>query len=374
MKNKLTLSAVTLAVVVCGFAWPRSAESTVPADVAPTRSIPSLEAERLASTPGLDRTDTGALTAEMAAAARGAVTTRSKNFVLEGVPAGRVKLALAGEGARVAVFSSTDTALDARLVSPAGAEVSLAPFSRNDLVEPGATSKIVEGRNGDGLLLVSREDRLAPGVYTLEVSSKVDVVVRDENGPELVLSAPETGFDRRRPVTIQARFVPGARVVASVRGAKGRAFRLAETEPGLYQATIPATKLGAMADFVVEARGTTASGLKVVRHGTIGTHTGDAHADLVAAAPAVWTDTDLTYEVEVAVEAAGRYYVRGNLVGPGGEPIAWAQEARDLAPGRHTLTLRFARELVTRPDARLSDVFLMNVTEAPGVKAPTTID
>src|SRR5262249_46836859 len=160
----------------------------------------------------------------------------------------------------------------------------------------------------------------------------------------------------------------------SVRGGRHRASRLTEPEPGLYEATIRATRLAASTDFVVEARATTASGLRIVRHGTIGALTGEAHADLVGVAPAVWTDTDVTFDVEVKVQTAGRYYVHGNLVGAAGEPVAWAQAAEELSPGRHTLTLRFAREVVTRSDVRLSNVYLMNVTEAPGVKAPTTID
>ena len=389
MKTRLTLLAVALAAAVA-VAGPLSrVESTVPgADSAPVRAIPAIEAERRAAAPATTRTDTGALTPEMLAASRGAVTTRSKNFVLEGLGAGRAELPIAGARARVAVFSATDAGLDARLAGPDGAEVALTPFSRDDLADRDELSKVVAGRGepGEGTLLLSRDERLAPGRYTLDVrgaAQPVDVVVRDEGGPELVLSMPETGFDRRRPVTIRASLVEGgapiagARLVARARGAKGRGVRFAEVEPGRYEATIPAARLASMATFVVEARATTAAGLAVLRHGTIGTLTGDARADLVAAAPAVWTESDVAVAVEVEVAAAGRYYVRGNLVGAGGEPVAWAQDARELSPGRHTLTLRFARETVERAgesDLVLSDVFLMNVTEAPGVKAPTTID
>lgn len=53
-------------------------------------------------------------------------------------------------------------------------------------------------------------------------------------------------------------------------------------------------------------------------------------------------DGSLVVEAEIEVRNPGRFHLEGTLYGTDGrEPIVWAQDAADLAPGRHWLRLTF---------------------------------
>lgn len=359
--------------------------STIPADALAPRPIPELEAERLAATENLGRDDCGRLSAEDLAHDRTPIETHSRNFVLEGMTTRRVELPIAGAQARVAVFSATDGQLDATLADPNGNEIALKPYSRAGEEDHTAMSRVQDGRGSatDGVVLVNDYEIAQPGLYALDLrgaTAPVDIIVKDASGPDLVLWFEKQSYDARRPVTLKARVVDngraleGVRLVARVRGERARTWRFDETEPGVYTATMRPGALRGMPILQVEAKGATEAGIQFQRNGSIGTIVDDANAVLLTARRGGGNDSDLTVEVDVDVTAAGRYYLRANLVGSGDTPIAWAQDARDLQAGRHTLTLRFDRRLAASTgDLAITDLTLLNVTKAPGVLAPSRV-
>jgi hypothetical protein len=84
-------------------------------------------------------------------------------------------------------------------------------------------------------------------------------------------------------------------------------------------------------------------------------------------------DGGLTVDAEVAVRNAGRFHVEATLYDRDGQrPIAWAQEARELAPGRHWMPLRFfgrvLRERAIDGPYVLRFVALSTVTQMPNAK------
>lgn len=52
-------------------------------------------------------------------------------------------------------------------------------------------------------------------------------------------------------------------------------------------------------------------------------------------------DGDLVVLAEVEVERPGRFHLQGTLHTPSGEPVAWAQAAAELDPGRHWMELAY---------------------------------
>lgn len=50
---------------------------------------------------------------------------------------------------------------------------------------------------------------------------------------------------------------------------------------------------------------------------------------------------DLLIEAEIQVASAGRFHLEGSLYGGEGRPLAWAQSALEVGPGRHWMELRY---------------------------------
>lgn len=80
-------------------------------------------------------------------------------------------------------------------------------------------------------------------------------------------------------------------------------------------------------------------------------------------------DGDLVVSAEVEVAEAGRFHLAGTLAAADGDPLAWAQAAAELAPGRHWLDLAFyglaLRERGVAGPYRLASVALATTTAMP---------
>ncbi len=358
------------------------------------KSIPAMEAERLAKEPAVNRTDTGRLTAEALKEEHEIFATISTHYVMEDIEAPNVvKLPITSERSRIAILSSADKSLDVKLSDPTGEPMSIEKHTRKGSVEMGdsdtpASESNRKSNDTGGVMLVSERERLLPGNYTLRVrraKSPVAVMVNEQGGPELQMWLSENGLDSGATTTLYAKLVNGESLIrgatlsAKMRSEpKAKPLKMAEVEPGTYAVSINQSKLKGTTTFIVAAEGLTGGGLKVLRHGSIDLITGESHAKLLGIGKEQLTDADLEVKVDLEVEAEGRYYLRGNLLGPNNEPIAWAQDASNLKPGRHTFTLRFAREIIKESGVssnfKLTDVILMNTTAVPGVKASTRIN
>jgi hypothetical protein len=348
------------------------------------RSIPALEAERT-QTGTSKRGDTGRLTREALAQQQAAVSTRSSIFTIENVTAARIDLPITGSRARIAVASNVDRDLDVRLDGPAGVELSTTAFGRTGPAEEGGQDKVVPGRGdaGRGALVVTDERAIAPGTYSLTIrrsTSPVHVYVNDAGGPELILRLSETACDDRQPVTLHAELrdargpLTGARMTAGI--GTDVPLPLVEGAPGSYSVSIVPSDLGlsGIVRFSVRAEGTTREGLRLVRDGDVDLIVGRARAEVLETGRQELTETDLVVPVRIRVSTPGRFHARANLLGPGGEPIAWAQDARDLPTGEHTLTLRFDRSLAGEygSGVTLSNLRVVDATTMPGVTVPDT--
>lgn len=380
--KKLGIALIAVLLFGITLAFTQRAQNSTPEMDAP-KSIPQLEAERIASQP-LARTDTGLLTREALQQQRELITTNSSLFVMEGVTSGSVNLPITGTNAKIAVFSPTDGDLDVALADPRGRELPTEALGRTEQAEPGAFGKMIIGRGdpNEGTLLVAEGKDLSAGLYTVNVrksKTPIDIIVNDEGGPVLSLWLADTNIDEKGSVKLFAKIIDGERNIsgaqlnARVKGQKGARVELKETEPGIYSAAIKARAVTGMNTLIVEAKGNTTKGLQFMRHGSIDVVAGKSNAKLVGIGQEQMTETDLSVEVKISVTAPGRYYVRGNLLGSSDEPIAWAQDAAELGVGTHTLKLRFAREAIKQSGLssgfKLSDVELMNTTNMPGIKA-----
>ncbi len=89
-------------------------------------------------------------------------------------------------------------------------------------------------------------------------------------------------------------------------------------------------------------------------------------------------DGSLVVATEVAVERAGRFYLEGTLHTMTGEPVAWAQQATELAPGRHWVDLSFyglaLRDRGVAGPYRLGSVTLATTGDMPNALGPVVAD
>lgn len=387
--KKLSILIIAVILVVVGISLTRTTSQQAQNITAFTpQSLPVLETERLAREPGIKRDDTGRLTAEAMSMEHETISTRSTLFVMENVKESNVNLPITGDRAKIGVFSPTDGNLDIRIQDATGNDVPVKPHARN-LDDQDSLSRVTVGRGNpnDGSLLVSDRTQLNPGLYKLNIlqsRTPVDIIVNDQGGPELNIWLAGNGRDSGKGTTVYAKLVDatgnisGAKLVVKVKGAKGSSIQMSETEPGIYSAVVDNNKFAGINTLLVEAKGNTKQGLNLVRNGSIDIISGKANAKLMGIVNEELTETDLVVTVNVKVTANGRYYLRGNLLGSNNEPIAWAQDAQQLTPGKHTLSLRFARELINQSGfntgLKVSDVELMNTTEMPGIKAAEKID
>jgi len=384
-KFGLLLIAVILLVVAVTFT--QNVENSTP-DKIKAKSIPQLETERLAKETTSSRSDTGRLTVEALNQELETTKTSYTMFVLESVKSNSISLPITGDRAKIGVFSDKDGALEIQLSDPKGGDIPVLPHSRNSQIPTSEMSQVVMGRGGvkDGVLLIPDLKETVPGNYIVNVrqaNAPIDVIVKDEGGPILNLWLADNGRDSKKGTTIFAEIKDGetsllnGQLVAKIKGTDTK-ITLLETTPGIYSANLNTAKLDGIQTLIVEAKGRTAKGLDLLRHSSIDVITGKSNAKLVGIGQESLTDSDLVVDVNVKVSVAGRYYVRGNVLGNQDEPIAWAQDAQELTPGSHTLKLKFSREILNQSGFtggfKLSGVELMNTTNMPGIKAAEKID
>jgi hypothetical protein len=384
-KTVLLLTAIIL--VVTAVPLTQNVENSTP-EKNKIKSIPQLETERLAKEPSINRGDTGRLSQQALNQESQQIATHSTLFVMEGVKDQSIILPISGDRARIGIFSAQDGKLDVQLSDPHGADVPVVPHSRNAQIPDQEMSKMVMGRGQakDGVLLVTDRKEMIPGDYLVSVrqaNAPIDIVVNDVGGPQLNIWLDDNGRDSKKGVTIFAQLqdgeksVLGAQLTAKIKGTNNK-LTLNETKPGVYSATVNTSNLDGIQTLIVEAKGHSNQGLNLLRHGSIDVIAGKSNAKLLGIGQETLTNTDLVVEVNVKVTAPGRYYVHGNLLGSNDEPIAWAQDAQELTPGNHTLTLHFSKEVINNSGFsggfKLSGVELMNTTNMPGIKAAEKID
>ena len=89
-------------------------------------------------------------------------------------------------------------------------------------------------------------------------------------------------------------------------------------------------------------------------------------------------DGDLVVLAQVEVERSGRFYLEGTLHAPSGEPLAWAQAARELEPGRHWMELAYYglvfHERGVAGPVRLGRVALSTTGAMPNALGPVLED
>lgn len=385
--RKIGLLLTAIILVVTAVALTQKVENSTP-DKMKIKSIPQLETERLAKETIPSRGDTGRLTQEALKQENEQLSTHSTLFVMEGVKDQSITLPISGDRARIGIFSPQDGNLDVQLSDPRGVEVPVLPHSRNDQIPDQEMSKMVMGRGQakDGVLLITDRKQMAPGNYLISVrqaNAPIDIIVNDAGGPQLNIWLDDNGRDSKKGVTLFAQLqdgeksVFGAQLTAKIKGTNNK-LTLNETKPGVYSATVNTANFENIQTLIVEAKGHTNQGLDLLRHGSIDVIAGKSNAKLLSIGQETLTNTDLAVEVNVKVTAAGRYYVHGNLLSSNDEPIAWAQDAQELTPGNHTLTLHFSKEVINSSGFsggfKLSGVELMNTTNMPGIKSAEKID
>lgn len=128
--------------------------------------------------------------------------------------------------------------------------------------------------------------------------------------------------------------------------------------------------------FLVKVRATKPDGEVLLASG--GFLYADPHARLTGDVSHGVRDGDLVLSVEVEVERPGRYHLAGTLTDMQGEPVAWAQTARQLEAGTHRLELPYYGLIfhdrgVAGP-FRIASLGLSNVSAMPNAMAPLVED
>lgn len=183
-----------------------------------------------------------------------------------------------------------------------------------------------------------------------------------EPGGDLVITvwSGEVSFEHPAPITLHAavdRTGAGRQELASVSGevvdAAGAVVGLVtyaddgagadeRAGDGVWSASfiLPGDRVPALAEsFGVEVTAWTAGGESLGV--TCGFLVSRPHAALTGRYRDRVVAGDLVVGAEVEVRQAGRFHLAGTLASPNGEPVAWAQAAAELAPGRHWLDLAF---------------------------------
>lgn len=132
--------------------------------------------------------------------------------------------------------------------------------------------------------------------------------------------------------------------------------------------TLPEDRVPALAEsFGVRVTAETAAGESLGTTG--GFLVSRPHAALTGRFLDRVVDGDLVVAAEVEVREAGRFHLAGTLAAASGAPVAWAQTAAELAPGRHWLDLAFyglaLRERGVSGPYRLASAALSTTTSMP---------
>lgn len=140
---------------------------------------------------------------------------------------------------------------------------------------------------------------------------------------------------------------------------------------------LPADRVPALAEsFGVRVTATTAAGETLDVTG--GFLVSRPHARLTGRYRDRLAGGDLVIDAEVEVAEAGRFHLAGTLAAIDGEPVAWAQAAAELPPGRHWLPLTFyglaLRERGVAGPYRLSSLAFSTTTAMPNALADLVED
>lgn len=336
--------------------------------------------------------DCGRLTPQELALSSSREETFSTRYVLEGV-AGEVALPVTGEKACIGVFVEDETA-KTTLLTPNGMRVPMELVPRD--MDMGTALSRQEIAADGKVEATPRRLTTVPGLYRLRIEEpagqtrregqaaapRTTVVVNDDN--DLVLHAWLTDnlVDVRQTTEIHAQVRDGKRPVEKVKatarihhenGTLVLTREMTHLGDGDFGLKIRPTRLGRFGKVVIDAEGVTAAGLRFKRTGLLEIASGVAGGRLMRVVGERLTDRALEIDLEYVVVRAGRFHARANLVTADGEPVAWAQAAAEAAVGRHVMTLRFDRNLLTSGRLLLRDIELTDVTEFPGVKSPTRI-
>jgi len=137
--------------------------------------------------------------------------------------------------------------------------------------------------------------------------------------------------------------------------------------------TLPAGREPELAEaFLVRITATKPDGDEIKAAG--GFLVSNPHAHLTGAVDHRIADGDLVLSVEVEVDRPGRFHLAGTLTSMKGEPVAWAQTARELDAGTHKLELSYHGLIfhdrgVAGP-FRVASLALSNTSGMPNALAP----
>lgn len=217
------------------------------------------------------------------------------------------------------------------------------------------------------------------------------VVGPPEAPAELSLYPRDVFFESPNAIVLYARYSPGPNQISPSQ-LTGKVFKQDHTEIAtaqfhddgtngdatagdqLFTATInfPADRTGdylGLHTVVVEA----GAGPWAPLVATAYYHYGDPGARLTGTYSDQIVNGDLEINADVEIAGTGRYHLEASLYTEDGRPIAWAQNAMELPPGRHRIPLLFHGLIFSEKAANgpflLKYVSLSNTTQFPGSKA-----
>ncbi len=382
-----------LALVTTGFMIGAAVlYSSLPVNSEPATDHPAPVSALTTTTLEAAAGDCGRLTRQELALSSSREETVSTRYVLEGVT-GEVTLPVTGDKACIGVFVADQTA-KTTLLAPNGLRVPTELIPRD--MDPGTTSFQQDGAAAGKVEATPRHLPTIPGIYRLRIEEtagqdrrntpaaapRTTVIVNDNNDLVLHTWLTDNLVDVRQTTEIHAQVRDGEQpvdkvtVTARIYHENGTLVLRREMTPlgqGDFGLKIRPLQLGRFGKVVLDAEGVTAGGRPFRRTGLLEIAGGVAGCRLMRVVGERLTDKALEIDLEYVVVRAGRFHARANLVTAEGEPVAWAQAAAEAALGRHCITLRFARHLLTPGKLVLRDIELTDVTEFPGVKSPTKI-
>lgn len=379
MKKQIYVALIAV-LVLAGTMYGLRAKNSQPQINAPV-SIPALEAKAPKRSV---RGNTGRLTAEEFKKAHEAVRTHSTRYVLNDVTDANLSIPVTSTSAVIGVFSQDGTSVELR--SPNGSVMAL------QAVEPDfgdVNSRAARKANVGKFVATPLQSITEAGTYTLKNGGKAPITVAVNDNNDLVMNAwlSSNSVIEGSDVELRVKIQQGDSLEAA-ESIEARLYdqdstddkelskvKLVQDKDGTYLATINTKGLGHFTNIVIDASGVTKSSLVYRRTGMVELIAGKCNGSIDGVLNEKLTKTDLEIYVGVVAKAEGRYYIHANLVTEDGEPIAWAQDARELRRGVDTFVLQFDRSLL--PEGKkfvVRDLELTDVSEMPGTKNPKVIE
>jgi hypothetical protein len=297
-----------------------------------------------------------------------------------------------GSGAVAGSGRQSATSVPGALAAAATATPSVAPASPT----PAALTTLAHAAADD----YRRQARYPPSSRPIEAGAQ-DPILRDREvsqntfpgpggrDPALTVFPAHVSFESPDAVVLYAYLslagqrVAAARIDGAVVTPDGRTVAQlsyhddgqgADTASGdaLFTAELPSEVLqnAPTASYLVRVHAVTADGED--RLGATGFLYSRPDAQLTGHYADSMVDGSLQIDAEVAVQAAGRFHLEATLYGQDGQPLAWAQNAQQFAPGIHHLPLSFygliLREKAMDGPYVLRYVALSTATTMPNAK------